>query len=82
MQKKIENSNMFRKFQLHSMQIFLKMATSNSTKNEKVASTPLPSDFGSLPYPRVRWYPPMFVIKITAKYVKEIAFIYAIGHFL
>ena len=64
-QKENDNS----KIQLHSMQIFLKMATSNFEKLKKVAS---PSDFDSLPYPRVRWYPKFYFIKMTGKDLKEI----------
>ena len=43
-------------------------------KTEKVASTPSPSDFDGLPYPRVRWYPQFFFMKMTAKDVKEITY--------
>ena len=41
---------------------------------KKVATTPSPSDFDGLPYPRVRWYPRFFFIKMTAKDVKEITY--------
>ena len=67
-QKENGNSNRFCKFQHHSVQIFFKMANFKCLEIEKVASTPSPSDFDGLPYPRVRWYPQ----KMTAKDVKEI----------
>ena len=35
---------------------------------------PSPSDFDGLPYPRVRWYPQFFFMKMTAKDVKEITY--------
>ena len=35
---------------------------------------PSPSDFDGLPYPRVRWYPHFFFMKMTAKDVKEITY--------
>ena len=35
---------------------------------------PSPSDFDDLPYPRVRWYPQLFFMKMTAKDVKEITY--------
>ena len=41
---------------------------------KKVASTPSPSDFDGLPYPRVRWYPHFFFKKMTPKDVKEITY--------
>ena len=50
-QKENGNSNMFCKFQYHSMQIFFKMANFKYLKLKKVASTPSPSDFDGLPYP-------------------------------
>ena len=40
-QKENGNSNMFCKFQHHSMQIFFKMANYFFLKTEKVATTPL-----------------------------------------
>ena len=35
---------------------------------------PSPCDFDGLPYPRVRWYPQFFLLKMTAKDVKEITY--------
>ena len=35
---------------------------------------PPPSDFDSLPYPLIRWYPQFFSWKMTAKDVKEITY--------
>ena len=56
-QKGNGNSNMFCKFQHHSMQIFFKKGELMFFKTEKVATTPPSlSDFDALPYPRVRWY--------------------------
>ena len=71
-QKGNGNSNMFCKFQHHSMQIFFKWRIFCFLKTEKVASTPSHSDFDGLPYPRVRWYPQFVFMKMTAKDVKEI----------
>ena len=73
MQKENGNSNMFCKFQHHSMHIFFKMAKKCFLKTEKVTTTPAPSDFDGLPYPRIRWYP-FFFLKMTAKDVKEITY--------
>ena len=50
------------------------MANFKCLKIEKVASIPPPSDFDGLPYPRVRWYPHFFFMKMTAKDVKEITY--------
>ena len=73
-QKENGNFNMFCKFHHHSMQIFFKMANLCFLKTEKVATTPPPSDFDGLPYPRVRWYPKFVFMKMTAKDVKEITY--------
>ena len=68
------NSNMFCKFQHHSMQIFFKMANFLFSKNWKgCINPPHPLTLTGLPYPRVRWYPQfLFLMKMTAKDVKEI----------
>ena len=72
-QKENGNSNIFCKFQHHSMQIFFKMANQSFLKTENAATTPSPSDFDGLPYPRVRRYPQFFFfMKMTAKDVQEI----------
>ena len=41
-QNEIDNSNMFCKFQLHCMQKFLKLATENVKKTEKLHPHPHP----------------------------------------
>ena len=71
---------MFCKFQHHSMQISFKMANFKCLKTEKVASTPSPSDFDGLPYPRVRWYP-QFFHEDDRKGCKR-DYQYALGNFL
>ena len=43
-------------------------------KLKRLQQPPSPSDFDSLPYPRVRWYPQFFFMKMTAKDVKEITY--------
>ena len=53
------NSNMFCKFQHHSMQIFFKILKI-VLKVKRSQQPPSPSDFDGLPYPRVRWYPHFF----------------------
>ena len=66
-------SNMFSKFQHHSMQILFQNGDFMFSKNWKgCINSPSPSDFDGLPYPRVRWYPQFFFMKMTAKDVKEI----------
>ena len=50
-------------------------------KTEKVATTPPPSDFGGLPYPRVRWHPQFFFMKMTAKDVKKITYMPLVAFF-
>ena len=75
-QKENDNSNMFRKFQVHSMQIFLKMVTSNfkeKNKLKKVASTPHPPTLTAFPALGYKWYPHFF-IKMTEKDVKKITY--------
>ena len=49
-----------------SVNVFLKLKRSHQP--------PSPSNFDGLPYPRVRWYPQFFFIKMTAKDVKEITY--------
>ena len=43
-------------------------------KLKRLHPPPSPSDFDGLPYPRVRWYPQFFFVKMTAKDVKEITY--------
>ena len=52
------------------------MANSCFLNTEKVATTPSPSDFDGLPYPRIRWFPQFgfFFMKMTTKDVKEITY--------
>ena len=61
-QKGNGNSNMFCKFQHHSMQIFFtKWRIYVFLKLKRLHQPPhSPSDFDGLPYPRVRWYPQFF----------------------
>ena len=82
MQKENGNSNMFCKFQHHSMQIFVKMAIFLFSKNWKGCINPLsPSDFDGLPYPRVRWYPQFFFHENDRKGCKR-DYLNALGNFL
>ena len=43
-------------------------------KLKRLQQPPSPSDFDGLPYPRVRWYPQFFFMKMTTKDVKEITY--------
>ena len=79
-QKEIGNSNMFCKFQHNSMQIFFKMVNYVFLKLRTVASTPSPSDFDGLPYPRVRWYPHFFHENDRKGCKRD--YLYALGNFL
>ena len=54
----------FSKWQIN---VFLKLKRSQQPP-------PSPSDFDSLPYSWVRWYPQFFLMKMTAKDVKEITY--------
>ena len=66
---------MFCKFQHHSMQIFFfKLRINVFLKLKRLQQTASPSDFDGLPYPRVRWYPQHFFLKMTAQDVKEITY--------
>ena len=55
------------------MQIFFKILKI-VLKVKRSQQPPSPFDFDGLPYPRVRWYPQFFFMKMTAKDVEEITY--------
>ena len=50
-------------------------------KLKRSQQPPSPSDFDGLPYPRERWYPQFFFMKMTAKDVKEITYMPVVTFF-
>ena len=81
-QKENGNSNMFCKFQHHSMQIyFSKWRINVFLKLKRLQQPPSPSDFDGLPYPRVRWYSHFFFHENNRKGCKR-DYLYTLGNFL
>ena len=68
-------------FSIMVCRYFFKMANLCFLKNENAASTPSPSDFDGLPYPRVRWYPQFFFHENDRKGCKR-DYLNALGYFL
>ena len=62
-------SNIYGRIQDHTMKILFKIVISNIAGLHQ----PPPSAFDGLLYPWVKWYTQVFIIKMTAKDVKEIA---------
>ena len=79
-QEENDNSNMFCKFQLHSMHNILKWRLKISKIWARLQPPP-PSDFDALPYPRVRWYPQFYFHQNDRKGCTR-DYLYALDHFL